>query len=324
VQEIKSVSKEPIKEQIANAVVNGFARTPKALPGWLLYDDFGDRLFQQIMELPEYYPTRCELQIFQRHKGMLLKLFASFPGTFQLIELGAGDGRKTEVLLRYLLENRVDFEYVPTDVSSSVLSILATRLRANLPAVKVRPTNINYLQSMESLGTNQRKVVMFLGSTIGNYPPPEATDLLKRLAGIMGREDMSLIGVDLKKDPQTILRAYDDPGGVTREFNLNSLRRINRELNGNFDLSQFVYHPTYNPVSGALESYLVSKRRQHVLLRDIDLHIDLASWEAIRTEISQKYDFPSLSALMKNAGLQIVEYFLDVDGYFADVLVSRV
>lgn len=290
----------------------------------MLYDANGDRLFQRIMELPEYYPTRCEAEILRRYKESLHHYFTSGSNTsFQLIEPGAGDGKKTEILLTHLSAENARFHYIPIDISRSVLDNLAFRLKQRLPEVSVKPIATNYLEFLPDFTSAERKVVLFLGASIGNYDTQQATNVLKTFAAAMSTGDVLLLGIDLKKDPRTILAAYDDGQGVTREFNLNVLRRINRELGADFDLSGFTYFPTYDPDDGEVTSYLVSCKAQKVFISSVNQHFEFRKWEPMLTEISRKYSLGSIQMLLGNSGFELIECFLDEKEYFADVLAER-
>lgn len=321
---MRPVTRQGQQPALSEVVVAGLAKPLKALPSWLLYDAHGDRLFQRIMELPEYYPTRCETEILHRYKESLHYYFTSGSKTsFQLIEPGAGDGKKTEILLKHLSAENVRFDYIPIDISGSVLDHLASRLKQRLPGISVKPVATNYLEFLPEFTSAERKVVLFLGASIGNYDTQQAIRVLKTFAAAMNTGDLLLLGIDLKKDPRTVLAAYDDSRGVTREFNLNVLRRINRELGADFDLSGFTYFPTYNPDDGEVTSYLVSCKAQKVFIPAVNQHFEFRKWEPMLTEISRKYSLDSIQMLLENSGFEWVECFLDEKEYFADVLARR-
>jgi L-histidine Nalpha-methyltransferase len=306
------------------SAVSGLMGSPKTLPSWLFYDEQGDKLFQEIMALPEYYITRCEYEILHSYKDDLLNYFNHSIKQFQLIELGAGDALKTELLLRHFLSRGVQFVYTPVDISSAVLDQLQTRLHKKLPDLVINPVHANNNDAIESLNSRQKKIVFFLGANIGNYTKMEASAFLQALSLSFSERDFALIGFDLKKDPHVIERAYNDSQGITRAFNLNLLHRLNRELGANFDVNNFIHYPYYDPQTGAARSYLVSTKDQEVNIRTLQRVIKFQAWESIRTEVSQKYDLLMIEKLVSEAGLEIVDLFFDADHYFCDVLLKKV
>ena len=315
---VKTISNPTVSE----AVDRGLSGTPKRLPSWLFYDDEGDRLFQQIMMMPEYYPTRCEYDILQQNKEELLQYFRGGSSSFRLIELGAGDGLKTEILLRHFLSQQAAFIYYPVDISRNALDILSERLKGSLPQVQIVPLHKNYDDALADLhDPKQKKVILFMGANIGNFTIQEAAQFLKRLAISLQSGDQLLIGFDLKKDPRTILQAYDDPRGVTAEFNLNLLRRLNRELGADFDTDNFSHYPCYDPDTGTTKSFLISMINQAVHIEALGKVFHFTAWEPIQTEVSQKYDTATIEKLMSLTGFKIERIFADARKYFCDVLV---
>ncbi|CAN5487809.1 L-histidine N(alpha)-methyltransferase [soil metagenome] len=309
---------------VAQAVKDGFSRKPKQLPSWLFYDETGDKIFQAIMRLPEYYLTACEYEILQTQKEKLLKHFSESNAPFKLIELGAGDGLKTEILLRHFMQSKSDFVYSPIDVSESVLIQLSKRLDSMLPELVVEPIAKKYLDAIEDIANDEvRKVFLLLGANIGNFTVTESETFISSIAQSMHTGDMFLIGFDLKKDPRLILAAYDDPQGITRDFNMNLLVRLNRELGTQFQRDQFTHYPYYDPESGITKSYLVSLVDQNVFLEASDKHVHFDRWEVIHTEVSQKYDIKMIETLAEKSGLQIAEIFYDSKHYFCDVLLRK-
>lgn len=309
---------------VARAVLHGLSQSPKLLPSWLFYDAQGDRIFQSIMQLAEYYPTRCEYEILELNKKAMSDYFAA-DTPFQLVELGAGDGTKTEILLRELTAGGVNFTYVPVDISANVLHVLARRLEQSLPGLSIIPVNERNERVMTHLPEKpQRKVFLFMGANIGNYKPDEAVVFGKKVAAGMNADDLFMVGFDLKKHPDIIRAAYDDQQGVTRAFNLNLLTRFNRELGADFNLAQFDHAPVYDPQSGAAESYLVSRVAQDVTIAAINRTFHFEAWETIHTEVSMKYDEAMIDHFAALAGLEIVDRFYDRQQYFCDVLFRKV
>ncbi|WP_027000835.1 L-histidine N(alpha)-methyltransferase [Eisenibacter elegans] len=309
---------------VAEAVLEGLQRQPKALPSWLFYDARGDHIFQDIMRMPEYYLTDCEYELFQTHKQVLLSRFSAGVDAFRIVELGAGDGLKTEVLLQHFVSQKAALSYTPVDISGAVLAQLKTRLQASVPQLDIQALQADFLQSLTMLETppDTRQVILFLGANIGNFSLPKAATFLQRIRQQMGAKDLLMVGFDLKKDPRLIQLAYDDPHGITRSFNLNLLVRLNGELGANFQLDKFSHYPCYDPVSGAAKSYLVSQRPQTVQIEALDRSFSFAQWELIHTEISQKYDLPMIEALAENAQLEIQEVFYDCKHYFCNVIFA--
>ena len=216
-------------------VFDGLSAYPKYLSSKYFYDKKGDRLFQDIMAMPEYYLTGCEFQILSSHTGTIGELFRDRENGLDLIELGAGDGKKTKVLLKYMAENNFNFVYKPIDISENAVEMLSENLANEMPALTVDAEVGEYFEVLERLkGFNKRKkVIMVLGSNIGNLKHPKAIEFLTKLKDAMLPDDLLFMGFDQKKNPQTILDAYNDEAGITAAFNKNVLTRINRELDGN-------------------------------------------------------------------------------------------
>ena len=302
-------------------VYEGLTADKKFLPSKYLYDERGDAIFQEIMAMEAYYPTRSEYEILSTHKHTMRKLFSQGNEEFQLIEFGAGDGTKTKVLLRYFWEVTTNFTYVPIDISTHIVRELTEDLQQTLPGLRVQGICDDYFKAFDHLDNNNvRKVVLFMGANIGNFDPAESMRFLKRIASYLSPGDQLMIGFDLKKDPQRILDAYFDRGGVTRRFKHNLLRRINEELGGNFDIEQFQYFPVYNPMHGSIFSYLVSKKEQEVYIEAIGQTIDFDAWEAIYMERSQKYSEKDILRLAHQTGFRVMDNFFDTEGLFVDSL----
>ena len=306
-----------MKNQFAHDVLEGLNSTPKTLPSKYFYDKKGDELFRRIMELDEYYLTRCEYEIFQTCKDDLLKVFANSSHKFNLVEFGAGDGYKTKVLLSHFLSKGADFQYVPIDISGNVLKLLENSLKQEMPDLAVNGIRNDYFKALEQLENGgTRNVIFFLGSNIGNFKYEQAVSFLSELYENLRTGDLLLIGFDLKKDPEVILSAYDDNEGVTREFNMNLLDRINNELEGSFDRNTFKHCPSYNPLTGTTESFLVSTEEQTIEIMDSAIHFE--AWEAIHTEISQKYSLTNIHDMARHVGFTVRDNFFDGRRYFVD------
>lgn len=308
--------------EVFNAVETGLSSTPKRLPSWLFYDEVGDKIFQAIMRSPAYYLTACEFDILQHQKEKIWHHIAKDKEPFKLVELGAGDGTKTEVLLKYFLSKPLPFTYVPVDVSVAVLEQLQQRLNKSMPDLDILLENKLYQEALNDLKSNheERKLIMFLGANIGNFKVEDAIKFVKNLTGSMNETDLLLIGFDLKKDPRLIQAAYDDSEGITREFNLNLLSRINREFGGQFKTESFSHYPYYDPETGVTKSFLVSKWKQDVFIEVLDREIHFDKNEIIHTEVSQKYDLKMIQQLAMQNDLEVVDVLYDKNEYFADVM----
>ncbi len=306
-------------------VCEGLTAFPKYLSSKFFYDEIGDELFQQIMALPEYYLTRAEYEIFETHKSNIIQKFDTDKDGFDLIELGAGDGKKTKVLLQELLNQDYNFTYSPIDISENAIDGLVKDLNQEMPEVIVQGQIGEYFEVLDRLKhiSDRKKVIMVLGSNIGNLLHARAIQFLKKLCNAMHTGDLLFIGFDQKKHPQKVLDAYNDKSGVTAAFNKNVLARINKELNGNFDLSKFMHWETYDPENGTAKSYLVSKEKQTVDIDSLSLQVHFEAWESIHTEISQKYDDNIVKWLAKESGLKIVNSFSDQNNDYKNYLITK-
>jgi L-histidine N-alpha-methyltransferase len=315
---------EPIKlntNQFHEDVVAGLSSKPKHLSSKYFYDANGDKLFQDLMACPEYYPTKCELEIFSEKAAEICKAIMANGDSFDLIELGAGDATKSAYLLQYLLEQKADFTYLPIDISDNVISYLNITLPVTLPGIKMNGLNGEYFHMLKQAAatSNRRKVVLFLGSNIGNMPIPVANNFCQELRYHLNEGDMVLMGFDLKKNPATVLAAYNDKGGITKRFNLNLLERINRELNGDFDVTKFEHYPTYDPETGACKSYLVSTQDQEVNISGKE-KIKFAKDEYIYMEISQKFTVHQTELMAAKTAFKPTQNFFDSKNWFLDAI----
>ncbi len=302
----------PRSREFLRDVLAGLSRPDKHLPCKYFYDERGSQLFELICELPEYYPTRCELAILEAHAGAMADCLG--PGLV-LVEYGSGSSRKTRLLLDRLARPRA---YVPVDISREHLLASARRLAADYPTLAVVPLCSDFTQSFRlpaSVPAAGRRAVYFSGSTIGNFGPTEAVALLRRIAELVGPGGGLLIGADLKKDRAILEPAYDDAQGVTAAFNLNLLARINRELAGDFVLDRFRHRAFYNEPHGRIEMHLVSLEAQTV--RVADQSFRLARDETICTEYSHKYSLADFAELARAAGLQVHAVWTDPAGLFS-------
>ncbi len=256
----------------ARDVLEGLSRRPKSIPSKYFYDRRGSEIFQQITTLEEYYPTRCELEILNASKDELARKLC--PRPFRLIELGTGDGRKTEILIEHFAHRGLEFEYVPVDICRQSVEHVAGKLEHSGAAAGLRVHGIvaDYFDALRLLShrSAERNLVLFLGSNIGNFNMSEARHFLESVRESINPGDYVLAGFDLKKDPDLLHRAYSDRQGVTSEFNYNLLDRVNNELGADFDRDRFVHHASYNVVQGCMESWLISTQRQEVCFRSLE------------------------------------------------------
>ncbi|WP_225860234.1 L-histidine N(alpha)-methyltransferase [Chitinophaga pendula] len=301
-------------------VIMGLRSPEKKLDAKYFYDAAGDHLFQQIMQCPEYYPTRCEMEILSRQSADIVQAILRHSREFDVVELGAGDATKSIHLLRQLRRQQLSYTYFPIDISANVISSLERDLPPQLPGTQVQGLNGEYFDMLREAGTrsHRNKVVLFMGANIGNFTRTEALSFCKTIRRELQPGDLLLTGFDLKKHPQLILDAYNDRQGYTRDFNLNLLRRINRELGADFDLNQFEHYPTYDPQTGACKSYLVSRTDQQVHIGEVVIHF--REGEPIYMEISQKYSIPEIENLAAEAGFYPATRFTDSRSWFMDTL----
>lgn len=311
-------------EQFQKDVKKGLSSHPKHLSSKYLYDEYGDKLFTDIMKLDEYYLTRCEYEIIKSNREELVDLFAEEEDKFELIELGAGDGYKTKLLLNEIYRQGLPVLYKPVDISVHALDQLTEDLEKTFPDLETSPLAIDYRTALKEADLEDtKKVILFLGANIGNCSSEEALKFLKDIRRSMNIGDKLFIGFDLKKDPHIILAAYDDKGGVTKAFNLNVLKRINKELNADFDINHFDHYPVYNPVTGSAKSYLISLKQQEVRITRLNTTFHFDQWETIQTELSQKYSMNDIKDLCRKAGLKIVREFYDRKQYYVDLLMEK-
>ena len=300
------LEREPATSDFLSDVIAGLSSDPRTLPCKYFYDARGAALFQKICELPEYYITRTEIDILDRHRR---EIAAHLGTNIELIGLGTGAGTKTRILIEALEKPAV---YIPVDISKKQLRESTALFQQIFPDLEILPVCADYLQSVVLPSPRRkaaRKIVYFPGSTIGNFEPREATDFLRRIANLCGGEGGLLIGVDLQKDRHVIEAAYNDSAGVTAEFNLNLLTRANHELGADFDLAAWHHHAIYNSREGRIEMYLISETRQRV---HIEGHqFDFRAGEKILTEYSYKHTPEGFAALARNAGFEFQKMWSD-------------
>lgn len=312
-------------QTFATDIQNGLLAPLKHLPSKYFYDEKGDKLFQRIMELPEYYLTRTEFWILEKYKIDILQPFIDRNQTFNLIELGAGNGYKTKILIEYLYRNDISFTYYPNDISGSVLEELKKSFKEEFPKLEIIPLKGTYRSTLSAQNWNTKNpnLMLFLGSNYGNFLEKDSLDLMDYISNALNPDDGLLIGFDLKKDPQLILDAYNDSKGVTREFNLNLLHRINRELDANFNVDLFKHWPVYNPDTGECKSYLVSLEEQEVNIGALNKTFSFKKAEPVYTEVSRKFSLQDIHHLGSVKGFKVLANFMDNQAYFSDSLYIK-
>jgi L-histidine Nalpha-methyltransferase len=309
---------------VARAVRNGLLAEKKTLPAWLFYDEEGSRLFVKITELPEYYLGRAEQAIFEEHGAAIVRIAAAPNGSaLQFAELGAGTAVKTQVLLSAAVKQQGAVNFLATDTSGSAIEIAIERFGREAPQVTVQPLVARHEIALKAISDlPDRQVVLFIGSSIGNYLDEEARLLLRDIRRSLRPGAILLLGTDLRKDPATLIRAYDDAAGVTAEFNKNILTRINRELGGHFDLDRFKHVAVWNNLSSCIEMHLESTCDQLVTIDALNVQVKFRKNERIHTESSVKYSSSMIDALFAASDFERATSFYDRDHQFG-VHVAR-
>lgn len=298
--------------------MHGLSTQPRQLPPKLFYDAAGSQLFDQITETPEYYPTRTERAILREFAGEMVKQAGN---NLTLVELGAGSASKTQVLIQALLRRQLRADFYPVDVSSSALQGALASLNGHFPRLRVSPIVADYTHHLPDLKQLPgRKLVLFLGSTIGNFEPEEAEDFLRNVRGSLQKGDALLIGFDLIKDAQVLDAAYNDAQGVTARFNKNMLVRINRELGGSFDVDSFEHVAFWNKKKSRIEMHLESRYEQTVWIEDLGRGFHFEQGERIHTENSYKFSLRLIRQLLRNGGFKLEKSWTDPQGWFCEAL----
>lgn len=313
---------------IAETVHEGLSAFPKTLPPWLFYDRDGSALFDRITQLPEYYLTRVERSIFTADAAEMMAL-AACGDRLRVVEIGAGSADKTRLLLAAVAEMQGRVSYHPVDVSDSALEEAKERLERELPEIHCQPQVADYTRDLRLTPCfdGERRVVLFIGSSIGNFLPKEAASLLRGLRLALNRGDSVLLGVDLAptaggKRLKDLVAAYDDAAGVTAQFNKNMLVRLNRELDAKFDLDSFAHRIRWNEDESRIEMHLESLRDQRVRIGALDADVEFTAGETIHTENSYKYRIGEVEKMLKTAGFGHPQRWRDEDGWFAVYLAE--
>ena len=296
----------------------GLTAVPKTLPPKYFYDARGSELFDEITRLPEYYLTRAETSILQRHSADI----AALSRCESLVELGSGTSAKTRLLLRALLDGGTLREFVPFDVDPAVLTEASDALAAEFPGLAIAPFVGDFEHDIGSIPAGGRRTIAFIGSTIGNLEPGVRARFLAQVGAALRPGDTFLLGTDLVKDTGRLLRAYDDSAGVTAAFNRNVLVVVNRELDADFDVDEFRHVALWDPENEWIEMRLRAERAQQVTIKDLELAVPFAAGEEMRTEISAKFRRERIEAELATAGMRVVRFWTDQEGDFGLTLAE--
>jgi L-histidine Nalpha-methyltransferase len=312
-----------INEQLARTVRTGLGSRRKTLPPWLFYDQAGSELFEQITELPEYYLTRTERAILERHAGEMVALAAG-DDLLRFTELGAGSAEKTRVLMKAALAQQNELVFEAVDVSATALLVAQARIEREIPGVRASLLEMDYTNGFEldACEAGERRLVLYIGSSIGNFEPEEAARILRKVRKQLHPGDGLLLGVDLVKDESTLTAAYDDAAGVTAAFNKNMLVRMNRELGADFDLRRFNHRAVWNESMSRMEMHLESCAGQCVRFAALDWEIEFSAGETIHTENSYKYRPGDAEEMFGEAGFASAATWTDERGWF-EVCLGR-
>ncbi|MGB0388104.1 MAG: L-histidine N(alpha)-methyltransferase [Ardenticatenaceae bacterium] len=310
------------EQSFSSAVAEGLSKSQKTLPCRFFYDAVGSELFEQICDLPEYYPTRTEQQILERYASDMIE---ALDNEVVLVEFGSGSSFKTRILMNALLARQGHLDYTPIDISSDFLLDSSLTLLSEYERLSITAIAAEYNEALRVLPElhAQPRLFIFLGSNIGNFGQQEAVALLAKMAHQMRAEDRLLIGFDLVKDRDILFAAYNDAAGVTAAFNKNLLARINRELGGNFDLDQFTHYAPFVEEPARIDVRLVSQRHQSVYIEALEQSFEFEEGEYIHTENSHKYTPESFAVLCDAAGLAIQEEWVDERTWFEMALLRR-
>jgi dimethylhistidine N-methyltransferase len=312
-------------ETFKKDIDEGLSSSPKLLPSKYFYDEKGDDLFVKIMHCDEYYLTRAELDIFKNQTQQIIENLQIDKNTyFELIELGAGDGLKTKELLKLLDKDNYQFDYLPVDISQNTLDNLENSVNNELPNITIKTKQGDYFKVLESLkGTKTPKVVLFLGSNIGNMRDEIASQFIYNLGANLNENDKLFLGVDLIKSSDIVKPAYNDSKGFTRDFNLNLLARINKELEADFNIDHFSHQPEYAESEGIAKSFIRSNIQQSVYIKKMDKTFHFEKGEKIATEISRKYNDQIIQNLIKDTSFSISAKLIDSKNYFSNYILNR-
>ncbi|MFG1501239.1 L-histidine N(alpha)-methyltransferase [Halobacteriovorax sp. XZX-3] len=318
-REVSENQESEFLEEFAIDVLTGLSKAEKKLSTKYFYDDRGSDLFQKITQHGDYYLTRTEFEILLQSGSKLASLISD--EEIDIIELGAGDGHKSELVIDAFLKVDKKVNYFPIDISAQALKQMQAHIthKSNL---SVHGIVADYLQGLKFLKqkSKRRKLVLFLGSNIGNFDRAQSENFLRQLWKHLDNADYLLIGFDLKKDVEKLHAAYNDSSGYTRDFNLNLLDRINRELGGNFNKEKFQHIGVFNPKLGAMESYLLPKEKQEVYIEELEHLFEFEAYEPLHLEYSFKYSKEDIERTCQHTGFKLKEHFIDKEELFIDSL----
>lgn len=307
------------KDQFAIDVLTGLSNSPKSLQAKYFYDDAGSKIFQQITQHEDYYPTRVEFDILDAIKNELAELIDE--DEIDIIELGAGDGHKTQLIIDGFLNSNSRVNYYPIDISEEAMLMLRNNIREH-GSLECHGIVAEYFEGLKLVRekSKNKQLILFLGSNIGNFDRVQSQGFLRRLWMSMNASDYLLVGFDLKKDIGTLTRAYNDSSGLTKDFNLNLLTRINRELGADFQIDKYQHFGAYNPVLGAMESYIIATEEQVVYVAALEREFHFNPFEAIHLEYSFKFLKSDIDFISKNTNFEVIKHFSDSRDYFIDSL----
>jgi L-histidine Nalpha-methyltransferase len=312
------IAREVVAQPGIAADVSGLFSNPKSLPPKLFYDEKGSALFEQITQLPEYYPTRTEACILRQNADEIAEVVGPIQS---LIELGAGTSTKTRVLLAAFLQKQLKLKFFPVDISAAPLRSMQCTVGREFPGLECLPVVTDFSSNLrlpsEIAGP---RLTLYLGSSIGNFEPMQAVSFLLRIRRTMHSGDALLLGTDMRKDPSVLLPAYNDARGITAEFNKNILAHINRELGGQFNLNKFRHVAKWNDSASRIEIYLESLQRQVVFIRSLNAKVYLEKGELIHTENSYKYSDAMARSMLLQAGFAVERVWRDEREWFSDYL----
>ena len=315
------VTSDSARESARRDARSGLSASSKSLPPYFFYDDLGSQLFEQICQLPEYYPTRTEAAILRDCAAEIVNI----TGACEIVELGSGSSIKTRLLLNAYETSGHQLRYLPIDVSAGILERSANALLQDYPTLNIHALASTYELGLESLPATElpNRAISFIGSSLGNLPPEQCQWFLNAIATALQPGEFFLLGIDLHKDAAILEAAYNDSQGVTAAFNLNMLQHLNRRFDGNFDLDCFGHYSFYNKSDRQIEIYLKSLVDQTVTLKDLDLTVRFDAGELMMTEISRKFDLSQMQQQLFEIGLNPIQTWTDPDRYFALVLAQR-
>jgi L-histidine N-alpha-methyltransferase len=305
------------KTMFAQDIEEGLLSNPKSIPSIYFYDQKGEALFRDIMNLDEYYLTKSELEILTNQGSQITKLIPK--QTLDIIELGAGDGIKTKEFLKYF--EHPSNVFIPIDISEAAVKDITRKMKSWIPKLTTEGICGDYFQMLDGLKGKRKKLILFLGSNLGNMLDDQAKKFIENLDNSMNSGDQLLLGLDLIKSKDIILPAYQDKKGVTSAFNINLLTRMNRELGANFNISKFKHLAEYE--DGITKSFIKSNEEQSVHISELDCTIEFQKGERIHTEVSRKYDEKILNSLLQNTELKVQERYIDKKGYFTNFLLIK-